>query len=124
MTFIFRYLLFAESVPMRRWIFHFKEAIFHLCDKNELNESFLFEKQRIILQLRVYHSLPVYDQWNRLKGTLCIYCRKENFEMDIDGQGYGLKPGSIAICQSGSPVRFTDDSRNLEFVLILLLPRS
>lgn len=77
-------------------------------------------KNKELFSIRVYHSLPAYDQWNRLEGTLCIYCRKGNFEMDIDGQGYRLKPGSIAICQPGSLVRFTDDSRNLEFVLILL----
>ncbi len=40
--------------------------------------------------------------------------------MDIDGQKYRLKAGSIAICQPGSLVRFADDSRNLEFVLMLL----
>lgn len=77
-------------------------------------------KTKELFSIRVYHSLPAYDQWNRLEGTLCIYCRKGNFEMNIDGQGYRLKPGSIAICQPGSLVRFTDDSRNLEFVLILL----
>lgn len=40
--------------------------------------------------------------------------------MDIDGQKYRLKAGSIAICQPGGLVRLADDSRNLEFVLMLL----
>lgn len=77
-------------------------------------------KTKELFSIRVYHSLPVYNRWNRLEGTLCIYCRKGSFEMGIDGQEYRLKVGSTAICQPDYLVWFADDSRNLEFALILL----
>lgn len=91
----------------------------NLCGKTNETMKISDLKNNEPFSVRTYHFLSAHDQWYRVEGILCAYCRNGKLGMNINSRKYVLKSYSLAVCFSGKLIRFEESSRDMEIVLMI-----